>query len=120
MKKTVLYPVVIFVLTLNAVPVDGQVLEVRETIQEHSMWCWDASSVCILNYYGFVFTQCEIANWAFSRSDCCEGPDFPWRDPASTTDPPPDTPAIAETISPEAAPMMSMTFSFNTEALQPP
>ncbi len=84
MKKIVIYLIIIFVCTFRAVPADGQVLDVQETIQEHSMWCWDASSVCILHYYGFVFTQCEIANWAFKRNDCCGESTFAWKDPNDT------------------------------------
>ncbi len=88
MRKILFHLTLIISLTFAINVVNGQVLDVPETIQEHSMWCWDASSVCILNYYGYVFTQCEIANWAFLRSDCCGEPIFHWVVPDGTTDPP--------------------------------
>jgi hypothetical protein len=78
MKKILFHLVLIMTLSLTMNFVSGQVLDVRETIQEHSNWCWDASSNCVLNYYGYVFTQCEIADWTFSRSDCCGEPTFAW------------------------------------------
>jgi hypothetical protein len=80
MKKILFYLMVITALNFSFLTLKGQVLDVPKTIQEHSMWCWDASSVCVLNWYGFIFTQCEIADWAFSRSDCCGEPAFDWRD----------------------------------------
>ena len=83
MKKILFYLMVIPALTFSSLHVNGQVLDVPETIQEHSMWCWDASSVCVLNWYGFLFTQCEIADWAFTRSDCCGEPTFAWKDPGN-------------------------------------
>lgn len=42
--------------------------------QEGSQWCWAATSQGILDYFGNSPTQCQIANWAFSRSDCCTTP----------------------------------------------
>jgi len=53
-------------------------LGVPETIQEHSNWCWAASSKAVLDYYGSVQTQCAIANWAWGRNDCCGNNDFNW------------------------------------------
>lgn len=88
MKKNLLYLLLIISLTFTMKLASGQVLDVPLTTQEHSMWCWDASSVCVMNYYGYVFTQCEIANWAFTRSDCCNGPEFNWVIPDGTTTPP--------------------------------
>ncbi|MCP5054910.1 MAG: hypothetical protein GY940_47530 [bacterium] len=45
-------------------------LNVNEEFQEHSMWCWAASSKAILDYYGTAVSsyvpepQCEIVDWA--------------------------------------------------------
>ena len=58
---------------------DG-VLNVPERIQEHSQWCWDASSKANLDYYGTVVSQCVIANWAWTLSDCCGNTTFDWDD----------------------------------------
>ena len=78
MKKILFHLILILSLSLTMKFVSGQVLDVPETIQEHSMWCWDASSNCVLTYYGYTFTQCEIADWTWSRSDCCGEPTFYW------------------------------------------
>ena len=51
---------------------------VPERIQEHSNWCWDASSQSMLYYYEHTPSQCAIANYAFSRSDCCGNSTFYW------------------------------------------
>lgn len=56
---------------------------VPERIQEHSKWCWDASSQSMLYYYDHFPTQCAIANWAFSRSDCCGSHPFSWNHPCN-------------------------------------
>jgi hypothetical protein len=53
-------------------------LEVPERIQEHSQWCWAGTSQAVLEYYGPVVNQCDIANWAWSRSDCCGNSTFNW------------------------------------------
>ena len=53
-------------------------LGVPETAQEHSQWCWAGSSKAVLDYYGAAVTQCEIANYAWGRSDCCGNSTFKW------------------------------------------
>lgn len=57
--------------------------DLPERIQEHSNWCWDASSQSILYYYQNYPTQCEIANWAWGRNDCCGNPVFYWDHPCN-------------------------------------
>jgi len=54
------------------------VLGVLECFQEHSSWCWDGGSQAVLEYYGTFVEQCVIANWAWSRSDCCGSSEFYW------------------------------------------
>jgi hypothetical protein len=56
----------------------NMVLNVPETAQEHSNWCWDASSNAVLEYYGTGVAQCDIAKWAWQRSDCCGNTTFAW------------------------------------------
>lgn len=53
-------------------------LNVAETIQEHSNWCWDASSRAVMSYYGSSYTQCYIANWAFGINYACGNSTFNW------------------------------------------
>ncbi len=56
------------------------VLDVTETIQERSEWCWAATSACVLDYYCYTTEQCEIADYTrrvsgswhdFGNVDCC-------------------------------------------------
>ncbi len=53
-------------------------LDVPEVFQQHSQWCWAGTSQATLTYFGHTTTQCAIANWAFSRTDCCGSGDFNW------------------------------------------
>lgn len=62
-----------------AVSMTAQVLNVNQIEQEQDQWCWSASSKTILDYYGFVKKQCEIAEWVrntatfhnFGTTNCC-------------------------------------------------
>jgi hypothetical protein len=66
-----------------------QVLELPEVTQEQNEWCWAGVSKCVLDYYGDVFTQCEIAEYARSRITwydfgnvpCCEDASFGCNNP---------------------------------------
>ena len=58
-------------------------LSVPERIQEHSNWCWDASCKSVMDYYGTSVSQCTIANYAWSRSDCCGNYTFYWVTPVT-------------------------------------
>ncbi len=59
-----------------------QVLNVPEVIQEQTQWCWAAVSKCILNYYGYSVSQCQIAEYTrqnaqwyyFGPVNCCTDP----------------------------------------------
>lgn len=54
-------------------------LDIDETFQEHSYWCWAACSEAIIDYIIIGgATQCEIAEWAKVRDDCCGNNDFNW------------------------------------------
>jgi hypothetical protein len=68
------------VLGAGAGPRIGQtaVLNLPLRVQEHSQWCWDASSQAVLYYYGYTPSQCAIADWAWSLSDCCGSATFDW------------------------------------------
>ena len=46
--------------------------------QEHSNWCWAGSSQSVLAYYLTTVAQCDIANYAWGRSDCCGNTDYNW------------------------------------------
>ncbi len=53
-------------------------LSVPLTTQEHSQWCWSASSKAILNYYSKTPSQCQIVNWAFGLNYACGNTNFYW------------------------------------------
>jgi hypothetical protein len=42
--------------------------------QETSQWCWAASGQMIMTYLGYPVRQCDQANYASGRSDCCNSP----------------------------------------------
>lgn len=62
----------------SALQAQSKVLSLSLRVQEHSQWCWDASSLMILNFKGKSTTQCAIANYTFRRSDCCNVSTFNW------------------------------------------
>jgi hypothetical protein len=65
-------------LALPALSSADEVLYAPESIQEHSQWCWAGSSQAVLQHFGTYVEQCEIANWAWGRTDCCGNTDFDW------------------------------------------
>jgi len=48
-------------------------LNCPECIQEYSNWCWAGASQSTLYHYSQFPSQCEIANYAWSTTKCCEG-----------------------------------------------
>lgn len=60
-------------------------LDVDQVTQEHSNWCWAASAVDVLNWYGSNPSQCSVANWALGRADACAGASFYWNSYANST-----------------------------------
>lgn len=61
-------------------------LEVDQITQEHSNWCWAASSVDVMRWYGMNPSQCGVVNWAFGRSDACGNSVFDWSSSANSPD----------------------------------
>ncbi len=63
---------------------NSQVLNVPQLFQEHDQWCWAAVSKCIINYYGYNVSQCEIAEYTrlnatwhnFGSTNCCTNPNL--------------------------------------------
>ena len=53
-------------------------LNVPLTTQEHSQWCWSATSKAILNLYKKTPSQCQIVNWAFGINYACGNSTFDW------------------------------------------
>ena len=54
--------------------VSAKVIGVPEIFQLQTMWCWAANTHCVLEYYGNPMVQCEIVEYSFSNSNCCESP----------------------------------------------
>ncbi len=65
-------------LALPAAFAQSRVLSVQLNTQEHSQWCWSASSKAILNYYSKTPSQCQIVNWAFGLNYACGNTTFNW------------------------------------------
>ena len=64
----------------------AQILPVEEVTQEQNQWCWAASSLCVLKYYGAdKMKQCDIVNFTrlnadwhdYGNEDCCDNPSGP-------------------------------------------
>ena len=76
MKKfrNILMAVIVFLLASNGQCPKIQdigTVSIPETEQEKTNWCWAASMQAVLDAYGTTVTQCQLANWLFSRADCC-------------------------------------------------
>lgn len=73
-------------LSSAAVAASGyQYIGVNNVTQQHSNWCWAASAVDVLNWYGSNPSQCSVVNWALGRSDACGSSVFYWNSYANST-----------------------------------
>jgi hypothetical protein len=57
-----------------------QTLNLSVQIQEHSQWCWAASSASILPFFGKSETQCSIVNYVRNIDFACGTSVFNWTD----------------------------------------
>jgi len=55
-------------------PGDEKILSVPAKRQEQTQWCWAGCAQMVLAYYGTNAAQCDMANFAWGRSDCCANP----------------------------------------------
>jgi hypothetical protein len=55
----------------------AQDLPITPNPQQQDEWCWDASSQTALDYYGVSTNQCDIANYAFGQTTCCNNVVWP-------------------------------------------
>ena len=53
--------------------------------QEHSNWCWSASSQMVLGWYGRNYTQCALANYSLGINYACGNNTFYWNSAANST-----------------------------------
>jgi hypothetical protein len=65
-------------LAIPAAMAQWKTLSVPLVTQEHSQWCWSASSKAVLNYYSKNPSQCQIVNWAFGLNYACGNTTFNW------------------------------------------
>ncbi|BDU71824.1 C39 family peptidase [Mesoterricola silvestris] len=64
-----------------AAPAPGRKqLACAERIQEHSEWCWAASSASILTCLGTPVQPCEVVNQVRNITYACGNPTFAWAD----------------------------------------
>ncbi len=78
--KNILYALVLLISISESSK--GQILNVNEITQEQNQWCWAGVSKCILDYYGYTKSQCEIAEYtrtvatwhSFGSQSCCINP----------------------------------------------
>ena len=80
-KRTVVTASLLFAMPLAMA--DWRQLNVAETIQEHSQWCWSGSSRAVMKYYGTNDSQCYIVNWAFGINYACGNNTFNWNSNAN-------------------------------------
>ncbi len=79
--KTILFKklrFLFFFLTCSAVSLHSLVLSVEQVYQNQTQWCWAGTSKAVLDYYGFNYTQEQIAlygtngtndwNWLYGES----------------------------------------------------
>lgn len=70
MKKLILLASILLSYTF----VNAQKVNLEVVVQTQTNWCWAANSECILNYYSKPATQCDINDYAWSKSNCCSSP----------------------------------------------
>jgi hypothetical protein len=73
-------------------------LNVPLTTQQHSEWCWSASSKAVIDYYGKPPSQCTIANWALGINYACGNSVFDWNSYANSPDALYGTPGSVQSI----------------------
>jgi hypothetical protein len=55
----------------------GEELPITPHQQLQDQWCWTACSESVLNYYGSAAQQCQMANYAFGQTNCCNNVVWP-------------------------------------------
>jgi hypothetical protein len=66
------YPSSVYLpLITKSIVVIPSVLNVPTYQQECDQWCWAGVSQMVLAYYGTHLAQCNMADYAWSRTDCC-------------------------------------------------
>jgi Secretion system C-terminal sorting domain/Papain-like cysteine protease AvrRpt2 len=76
MKNIKSLSILIAAVFFAVITVNGQVLTsgIKVVSQTQTNWCWAACSQSVLQLYGTTKSQCEINNFAWSKSNCCTSP----------------------------------------------
>ncbi|MFH1038462.1 MAG: C39 family peptidase [PVC group bacterium] len=79
MKKhiAVVFLLIAGLLSAGAISASAGILSVPVLYQQQEQWCWAASCQMILSYYGYSSTQCDMANWCFYQTSCCNNVIWP-------------------------------------------
>lgn len=84
-NRLVIFILIFSTVALFSLSAQGKYLNVQNRQQEHSNWCWSASTQCVIFLKGsYSPSQCAIANYALSRSNCCGNSTFNWNHPCNT------------------------------------
>lgn len=73
----------ILALSLPLALAAGKTLNIPTTTQEHSEWCWAATSKAIISFFNTPPTQCAIVNWAYGLNYACGNSTFQWNSAAN-------------------------------------
>ncbi len=79
-SKKVIWPKIIIValslviLSSVSIAAKTKILAVPEVVQQQNQWCWAGVSDAVLSYFNKDIEQCRMANFAWSRTDCCTNP----------------------------------------------
>lgn len=77
--KKMLTSVALLVLASVAAQAQSRVLNVPSRVQEHSQWCWAATSKMVLDFRGGeAATQCQLVNYAMGINYACGSRYFDW------------------------------------------
>lgn len=82
LARIITFMAIVLVLMPISAVADTQI-NVPVVTQEHSNWCWAASTTAVLSYYGRSKQQCEVAskgNWYFNGDEqmCCGNSTYNW------------------------------------------
>jgi hypothetical protein len=72
-----------FLIVAQTASAQSSYLNVSWGQQEHSEWCWSATSQSVLSLYKKTPSQCQIVNWAYGLNYACGNTTFAWNSPAN-------------------------------------
>lgn len=81
-KRTAVNVVLLVIITFlllycTSTSIAGTLSSFPEIFQDQDQWCWAASSESILKYYNESVLQCDMANYSFGQTTCCNNVVWP-------------------------------------------